>query len=33
MLFELIFPIQGREKGIKGVSVRGQDQIFEELLK
>lgn len=33
MLFELILPIQGREKGIKGVSVRGQDQIFEGLLK
>lgn len=34
MLFELIFPMEGREKGIKGVSVRGRDQIFfEEVLK
>lgn len=34
MLFELIFPMEGREKGVKGVSVRGRDQIFfEEVLK
>lgn len=34
MLLELIFPMEGREKGIKGVSVRGRGQIFyEEVLK
>lgn len=30
----LIFTMEGREKGIKGVVVRGRDQIFfEEVLK